>query len=104
MVPDVDVIKCWASENGIPGTFSVLCSNDDVKKLIMDDMTAWGKEAGLKSFEQVSIVFPIIFFYFCFSGKRYLSTSGSVQCPKRFINTNAKIETSATERIFQTAN
>lgn len=55
MVPDVDVIKCWASENGIPGTLSVLCNNDDVKKLIMDDMIAWGKEAGLKSFEQVSV-------------------------------------------------
>jgi hypothetical protein len=55
VVPDVDVIKCWASENGIPGTLSVLCNNDDVKQLIQDDMIAWGKEAGLKSFEQVSI-------------------------------------------------
>ncbi|XP_063903983.1 long-chain-fatty-acid--CoA ligase 5 isoform X2 [Zophobas morio] len=57
VVPDVDVIKCWASENGIPGTLSVLCNNDDVKKLIMDDMIAWGKEAGLKSFEQVKDIY-----------------------------------------------
>lgn len=53
VVPDVDVIKCWAVENGIPGTLSVLCVNPEVKKLILDDMLAWGKEAGLKSFEQV---------------------------------------------------
>lgn len=54
MVPDVDVVKCWAQENNIPGTLSVLCNNPDVKQLIMDDMIAWGKEAGLKSFEQVT--------------------------------------------------
>jgi len=49
----VDVIKSWAQENGISGTLSVLCANPEVKKLIMDDMTAWGKDGGLKSFEQV---------------------------------------------------
>ncbi|XP_049803053.1 long-chain-fatty-acid--CoA ligase 1 isoform X1 [Schistocerca nitens] len=57
VVPDVDVIKCWALENGIPGTFSVLCSHPEVKKLIFDDMISWGKEAGLKSFEQVKDVY-----------------------------------------------
>lgn len=55
MVPVVDVIKSWAQENGISGTLSVLCANAEVKKLIMDDMTAWGKDGGLKSFEQVSL-------------------------------------------------
>lgn len=53
VVPDVDVIKCWAQENSIPGTLSVLCNNPEVKQLIFDDMIVWGKEAGLKSFEQV---------------------------------------------------
>lgn len=53
VVPDVDVIKSWACENGIPGTLSVLCAHPEVKQLIMDDMVSWGKEAGLKSFEQV---------------------------------------------------
>ncbi|KYM86229.1 Long-chain-fatty-acid--CoA ligase 5 [Atta colombica] len=57
VVPDVDVIKCWAVENGIPGTLSVLCVNPEVKKLILDDMLAWGKEAGLKSFEQVKDIY-----------------------------------------------
>lgn len=55
VVPVVEVIKSWAQENGISGTLSVLCANPEVKKLIIDDMTAWGKDAGLKSFEQVFI-------------------------------------------------
>lgn len=55
VVPDVDVVKCWALENNIPGTLSVLCVNPEVKRLILDDMLAWGKEAGLKSFEQVKL-------------------------------------------------
>ena len=54
VVPEVDVVKSWAVENGIPGTLSVLCANPDVKNLIMTDMINWGKEAGLKSFEQVT--------------------------------------------------
>ncbi|KAJ8941580.1 hypothetical protein NQ314_010355, partial [Rhamnusium bicolor] len=57
VVPDVDVIKCWAQENGIPGTFSVLCNNSEVKQLIFDDMISWGKEAGLKSFEQIKDIY-----------------------------------------------
>ncbi|XP_025836031.1 long-chain-fatty-acid--CoA ligase 5 isoform X2 [Agrilus planipennis] len=57
VVPEVDVIKCWAQENGIPGTFSVLCSHPEVKQLIFDDMIAWGKEAALKSFEQVKDIY-----------------------------------------------
>lgn len=64
VVPDVDVVKCWAVENGIPGTLSVLCANPEVKKLIMDDMLTWGKEAGLKSFEQVN--FRFLFFSILF--------------------------------------
>ncbi|XP_023717109.1 long-chain-fatty-acid--CoA ligase 5 isoform X5 [Cryptotermes secundus] len=57
VVPDVDVIKSWACENGIPGTLSVLCAHPEVKQLIMDDMVSWGKEAGLKSFEQVKDIY-----------------------------------------------
>lgn len=57
VVPDVDVVKCWASENRIPGTLSVLCANPEVKRLIHDDMIAWGKEAGLRSFEQVNYIY-----------------------------------------------
>ncbi|XP_044760121.1 long-chain-fatty-acid--CoA ligase 5 isoform X2 [Coccinella septempunctata] len=57
VVPDVDVVKCWAQENSIPGTLSVLCNNPEVKQLIFDDMVVWGKDAGLKSFEQVKDIY-----------------------------------------------
>ncbi|KAJ2945572.1 hypothetical protein O0L34_g394 [Tuta absoluta] len=57
VVPDVDVVKCWALENGIKGTFSALCENEKVKRVIMDDMLQWGKTAGLKTFEQVKDVY-----------------------------------------------
>lgn len=53
IVPDVDVVKCWALENNIPGTLSVLCANSEVRKIILEDMLGHGREAGLKSFEQV---------------------------------------------------
>ncbi|XP_013200983.1 long-chain-fatty-acid--CoA ligase 5 isoform X1 [Amyelois transitella] len=57
VVPDVDVVKCWALENGIKGTFSALCENEKVKKMILDDMLQWGKTAGLKTFEQVKDIY-----------------------------------------------
>ena len=53
VVPDVEVLKAWATKNNVPGTLSVLCQNAQVKKLIMDDMNKLAKEANLKSFEQV---------------------------------------------------
>lgn len=65
VVPNVDVIKCWALENNIPGTLTVLCNDSNVKELIVSDMLAWGKEGGLKSFEQVCsrrrkrLIFPL---------------------------------------------
>lgn len=57
VVPDVDVIKCWAVEHNIPGTLSVLCNNKEIKQLILNDMLEKGKEAGLKSFEQVKDIY-----------------------------------------------
>lgn len=54
VVPDVDVLKQWAIENNVRGTLSVLCNNPQVKELILTDMLKWGKQSGLKSFEQVS--------------------------------------------------
>jgi long-chain acyl-CoA synthetase len=65
-VPNVDVVKCWALENNIPGTLSILCANLEVKKLILNDMLYWGKDAGLKSFEQVGTMIKIILFLFNF--------------------------------------
>ncbi|XP_011503341.1 PREDICTED: long-chain-fatty-acid--CoA ligase 5 isoform X2 [Ceratosolen solmsi marchali] len=57
VVPDVDVIKCWALENNIPGTLSILCVNSEVKNVILNDMLIRGKDAGLKSFEQIKDIY-----------------------------------------------
>ncbi|XP_031426084.1 long-chain-fatty-acid--CoA ligase 1 [Clupea harengus] len=53
VVPDPEVFTDWAKERGIVGSYEELCQNPDVKKAVLEDMTAVGKEAGLKSFEQV---------------------------------------------------
>ena len=53
VVPNVEAVKTWAVSNNVPGTLTVLCNNQEVKQLVMSDMIALGKEAGLKSFEQV---------------------------------------------------
>lgn len=63
VVPDVDVLKCWAIENNIAGTLSVLCNDARIKDLIMSDMISRGKDAGLKSFEQVYKLLFIFKFY-----------------------------------------
>ncbi|KAK1154068.1 long-chain-fatty-acid--CoA ligase 1 [Acipenser oxyrinchus oxyrinchus] len=53
VVPDPEVFTGWAQEKGIVGSYDELCRNQEVKKAILEDMTRLGKEAGLKSFEQV---------------------------------------------------
>ncbi|KAL4593516.1 long-chain-fatty-acid-CoA ligase 1-like, partial [Arapaima gigas] len=53
VVPDPEVFAEWTRERGIVGSYEELCQNPDVKKAVLEDMTAVGKEAGLKSFEQV---------------------------------------------------
>uniref|UniRef100_A0A4W5QZE0 Arachidonate--CoA ligase n=1 Tax=Hucho hucho TaxID=62062 RepID=A0A4W5QZE0_9TELE len=53
VVPDPEVFNDWVKERGIIGSYKELCQHPDVKKAVLEDMTAIGKEAGLKSFEQV---------------------------------------------------
>ncbi|XP_064823640.1 long-chain-fatty-acid--CoA ligase 1-like [Oncorhynchus masou masou] len=53
VVPDPEVFIDWVKKRGIVGSYEELCQNLDVKKEVLEDMTAVGKEAGLKSFEQV---------------------------------------------------
>lgn len=70
VIPDVDVVKCWAVENGIPGTLSVLCANPQVKQLIDHGWYAcvgkgswseilwtgkWNYTSGVYSFNELSI-------------------------------------------------
>lgn len=56
IVPDEDAVSAWAKENNISGSFAELCTNDDLKKLILEDITKTGKEGGLLSFEQAKAI------------------------------------------------
>ncbi|KAM9394012.1 long-chain-fatty-acid--CoA ligase 1 [Pholidichthys leucotaenia] len=53
VVPDQEVLVNWAKDRGFEGSFEELCQNPDVKNAVLEDMRTVGKEAGLKSFEQV---------------------------------------------------
>ncbi|XP_077570877.1 long-chain-fatty-acid--CoA ligase 1 [Stigmatopora nigra] len=53
VVPDPEVFVSWAKERGFDDSYEELCQIPDVKKAVLEDMRAVGKEAGLKSFEQV---------------------------------------------------
>uniref|UniRef100_A0AAY4B2X9 Arachidonate--CoA ligase n=1 Tax=Denticeps clupeoides TaxID=299321 RepID=A0AAY4B2X9_9TELE len=53
VVPDPEVFTDWTKDRGIVGSCEELCQNPDVKKAVLEDMTLVGKQAGLKSFEQV---------------------------------------------------
>ncbi|XP_014848567.1 PREDICTED: long-chain-fatty-acid--CoA ligase 5 [Poecilia mexicana] len=56
VVPDADVLPGFAKSLGIQGSIEELCKSTEVKKAIIADMTKLGREAGLKSFEQVKDV------------------------------------------------
>ncbi|XP_043568665.1 long-chain-fatty-acid--CoA ligase 5 [Chiloscyllium plagiosum] len=53
VVPDPEVLPEFATSKGFKGSYQQLCKNSEVKKVILEDMVKLGKEAGLKSFEQV---------------------------------------------------
>ncbi|XP_041363771.1 long-chain-fatty-acid--CoA ligase 6-like [Gigantopelta aegis] len=53
VIPDEEVMKVWAVNNGLPTDMRELCKLKQVKDIILKDLTALGKKAGLKGFEQV---------------------------------------------------
>ncbi|TNN50457.1 Long-chain-fatty-acid--CoA ligase 6 [Liparis tanakae] len=53
VVPDPEVLVSWAKDRGCVGSYEELCQNPDLRNAVLEDMKAVGKEAGLKSFEQV---------------------------------------------------
>ncbi|XP_053272600.1 long-chain-fatty-acid--CoA ligase 1a isoform X3 [Pleuronectes platessa] len=53
VVADPEYLPVWAKKQGLEGSFSELCSKKEVKDAILQDILRLGKEAGLKSFEQV---------------------------------------------------
>jgi len=59
VVPDPEVANVAKSELGLPKETSMeeLCKDPRVKKLLLDDILAVGKRAGLFSFEQVKDIF-----------------------------------------------
>uniref|UniRef100_A0A671W7L2 Arachidonate--CoA ligase n=1 Tax=Sparus aurata TaxID=8175 RepID=A0A671W7L2_SPAAU len=55
VVPDPDFLSGWTKRTlGLEGSYQELC--DRVKAAILEDMVRLGKEAGLKSFEQVKAI------------------------------------------------
>ncbi|XP_072559777.1 long-chain-fatty-acid--CoA ligase 5 isoform X1 [Paramormyrops kingsleyae] len=53
VVPDPEVLPDFAVKLGVKGSLEELCQNQKLKKAILSDLVKLGKEAGLKSFEQV---------------------------------------------------
>ncbi|XP_050964575.1 long-chain-fatty-acid--CoA ligase 1a isoform X2 [Labeo rohita] len=53
VVPDPDFLPGWAKKRGIEGSYTEMCKNKELKNAILEDIIRLGKEAGLKSFEQV---------------------------------------------------
>ncbi|NXN67333.1 ACSL5 ligase, partial [Himantopus himantopus] len=53
VVPDPETLPEFAAKLGIKGSYEDICKNPAAKKAILEDMVRLGKEAGLKSFEQV---------------------------------------------------
>nr|XP_056705269.1 long-chain-fatty-acid--CoA ligase 5 [Euleptes europaea] len=57
VVPDAETLPEFATKLGVKGSYEELCKNVAVKKAIVDDMIKLGKEAGLKSFEQIKDIY-----------------------------------------------
>ncbi|XP_058262007.1 long-chain-fatty-acid--CoA ligase 5 isoform X3 [Hemibagrus wyckioides] len=53
VVPDAETLPSLAEKLGVKGSFEQLCKNQQIKKAILSDLVKLGREAGLKSFEQV---------------------------------------------------
>ena len=57
VVPDETILPRWAAEHGIEGSMSRLCRNEEVRRAILKEMTQFGTEKGLKSFEQAKAIY-----------------------------------------------
>ena len=55
IVPEEPVLLEWARDNSQEQDMKKLCSNSNVKKLILDDLEKQAKQGGLKGFEKVKI-------------------------------------------------
>jgi len=57
IVPEEPVVLEWAKEHDIDGDFNKLCKNDELKAVILKDITQQGKLGGLKGFEQAKNIY-----------------------------------------------
>uniref|UniRef100_A0A8D0C273 Long-chain-fatty-acid--CoA ligase n=1 Tax=Salvator merianae TaxID=96440 RepID=A0A8D0C273_SALMN len=57
VVPDAETLPDLAAKLGVKGSYEELCRNETVKNAILMDLIKLGKEAGLKSFEQVKDIY-----------------------------------------------
>jgi len=57
VVPDEEVLLPWAKGEGLGDNLETLCKSPVVKQMILDDLTAVGKEKGLHGFEQVKAIY-----------------------------------------------
>uniref|UniRef100_A0A671MZH3 Long-chain-fatty-acid--CoA ligase n=1 Tax=Sinocyclocheilus anshuiensis TaxID=1608454 RepID=A0A671MZH3_9TELE len=62
LVPDPDFLPGWAKKRGIEGSYTEMCKSKELKNAILEDIIRLGKEAGLKSFEQVNIQNQLFYF------------------------------------------
>jgi long-chain acyl-CoA synthetase len=57
IVPEDTTLFEWAKQNNMELNLKELCKNEEVKKMILKDVTQLGKSGGLKGFEQVMFPF-----------------------------------------------
>ncbi|XP_062905467.1 long-chain-fatty-acid--CoA ligase 1-like isoform X2 [Mobula hypostoma] len=57
VIPDPEVLTDWALKRNIKGSFEDLCKNEALKDAILVNLLTIGKEAGLKTFEQVKDIY-----------------------------------------------
>uniref|UniRef100_A0A8C5S685 Long-chain-fatty-acid--CoA ligase n=1 Tax=Laticauda laticaudata TaxID=8630 RepID=A0A8C5S685_LATLA len=57
VVPDEETLPALAENLGVKGSFEDLCKNSVVKNAVLMEMNNLGKEAGLKTFEQVKYIY-----------------------------------------------
>uniref|UniRef100_A0A670XX33 Long-chain-fatty-acid--CoA ligase n=1 Tax=Pseudonaja textilis TaxID=8673 RepID=A0A670XX33_PSETE len=57
VVPDEETLPALAENLGIKGSFEDLCKNSVMKNAVLMEMNNLGKEAGLKTFEQVKYIY-----------------------------------------------
>lgn len=57
IVPEETVVQEWAKQHQLDLDFKKLCANEELKKVILKDITQLGKSGDLKGFEQVKDIY-----------------------------------------------